>query len=96
MSLDSEQLKDLEMAIADRLYIQIASWNLYLGDAKLAKSLAIECMAYFSEGAKRAAGKALDSVEVSLAGGATSLPLSKLIPPAQIFDLEEILESYFI
>ena len=36
----------------------------------------------------------LDAVKVPLAGGASQLPLSKLIPPAQLRDLEEILEPY--
>ena len=94
MTLDTSQLKDLEISIADRIYIQVASWNLYLGDAGLAKALAIECNAKLDLGASDAAIKALESLQVSLAGGSTSLPLARLVPPAQLYDLEEILTPY--
>ena len=47
-----------------------------------------------NQGAEVAARQALDAVKVPLAGGASQLPLSKLIPPAQLRDLEEILEPY--
>ena len=41
MTLSATDLKDLELALADRLYVQVASWHLYLGDAGLAQTLAI-------------------------------------------------------
>ena len=94
MKLDYSQLADLEISIADRIYIQVSSWHLYLGDAKLAKALAMQCNAYLDNGAGLAARKALDEVEVPLGGGITSLPLSRLIPSSQVLDLEEILEPY--
>ena len=56
--------------------------------------MAIECSARVNQGAEVAARQALDAVKVSLAGGASQLPLAKLIPPAQLRDLEEILEPY--
>ena len=94
MSLSSAQLDELSQALADRLYVQVAGWHLYLGDADLASALAIECSARVNQGAEVAARQALDAVKVPLAGGASQLPLSKLIPPAQLRDLEEILEPY--
>ncbi len=94
MNLDSIQLRDLQIAIADRLYIQVESWNLYLGDAGLAERLAIECNAHLQEGETVAARKALEAVQVQIAGGNTRLPLARLIPSGQIFDLEEILSPY--
>jgi hypothetical protein len=33
MSLSASDLKDLQAAVADRLYLQINGWHLYLGDA---------------------------------------------------------------
>ena len=93
-SIDSSQLNELAVSIADRLFIQVGNWNLYLGDAGLAKDLAIECQANFEQGANFAAKKGLESIQVKLGGGATSLPLSRLIPSNQLFDLEEILEPY--
>ncbi len=94
MTLDSNQLRELQLAIGDCIYIQVASWNLYLGDAGLAEQLAIECNANLQQGASVAARKALEAVQVPIAGGATRLPLSRLIPSGQIFDLEEILDPY--
>ena len=94
MTLDTSQLKDLEISIADRIYIQVASWNLYLGDAGLAEALALECNANLDQGASVAARKALETVQVPLGGGSTRLPLARLIPSGQIFDLEEILDPY--
>ncbi len=91
---DSSQINELTIAIADRLFIQVGNWNLYLGDAGLARDLAIECMANFEEGANVAARKGLEAIQVKLGGGVTKLPLSRLMPSNQLFDLEEILEAY--
>jgi len=92
--MDSIDLKELQLAIADRIYIQIENWNLYLGDAGLAESLAIECKAYLDQGAAMSARKGLEGVKVKLGGGGTSLPLARLVNPGQFFELEEILEPY--
>ena len=48
----------------------------------------------FEQGANVAARKSLEAIQVKLGGGITRLPLSRLIPPNQFFDLEEILEPY--
>ena len=93
-SNDSAQINELAVTIADRLFIKVGNWNLYLGDAGLAKDLAIECQAYLEEGPNVAARKGLEGIQVKLGGGNTRLPLSRLIPPNQFFDLEEILEPY--
>ena len=94
MTLNSADLRDLQISIGDRLYIQVASWHLYLRDAGLAETLAMECNANLDLGASVAARKALEAVQVQLAGGTTRLPLARLIPSGQIFDLEDILDPY--
>ena len=94
MSLDAADLRDLTTAISDRLFIQVAGWHLYLGDAGLAEPLAIECSARVDDSAAVAARKALEAVSVPVAGGASQLPLARLVPPAQLRELEEILEPY--
>tara|TARA_Y100001968_G_scaffold151188_1_gene138349 strand:- start:2 stop:298 length:297 start_codon:yes stop_codon:yes gene_type:complete len=94
ISEESSQIHELTISIADRIFIKIENWNLYLGDAGLARDLAIECKANLEEGANLAALKGLEAIQVKLGGGKTSLPLSKLIPSSQLFDLEEILEPY--
>ena len=94
MKLDNAALKDLQIAISDQLYIQIASWHLYLGDAGLSEALALECVGKLEKGPSVAAQEALAAVQVSLAGGKTFLPLLQLIPLSQVHDLEEILTPY--
>ena len=92
--LQPSELRELQLAIADRIFIQVANWHLYLGDAGLAETLALECNANLNKGSSAAARKAIETVQVQLAGGSTRLPLARLIPPGQIFDLEEILDPY--
>lgn len=94
MPLEAADLKNLEASLADRIYMQIAGWHLYLGDAGLAETLAIECSARVDQGADVAARQSLEAVQVSLAGGSTRLPLARLVPAGQLFDMEEILEPY--
>ena len=94
MGLDLSQLRELELAIADSLYIQVAKWHLYLGDAGLAEELALECNAKLDQGAKIAARQAVEDIQVQLGDGSNRVPLSSLITPSQINDLEEILETY--
>ena len=94
MTLKPAELRDLQISIGDRLFIQVSSWHLYLRDAGLAETLAIECAANLDLGASVAARKALEAVQVPLAGGITRLPLARLIPSGQIFELEDILDPY--
>jgi len=94
MTLSAPDLKELELALADRLYLQVAGWHLYLGDAGLAKSLAIECAARLDQGAAVCARQALEAMQVPIGGGATRMPLARLIPAGQLRDLEEVLEPF--
>ncbi|BEV35598.1 DUF3181 family protein [Synechococcus sp. M16CYN] len=94
MSLLASDLQDLQAAVADRLYLQVSGWHLYLGDAGLAAALAIECSAFINQGAAVAARQATETVKVPIGGGTSRLPLACLLPPSQLRDLEEILETY--
>ena len=94
MTLDPVQLRELEVGIADSIYIQVAKWHLYLGDAGLAQALALECSAKLDLGSNEAARQALETVQVQLGNGITSVPLSKLITSSQVHDLEEILDPF--
>lgn len=94
MSLSAQDLHELTRAIADRLYVQVANWNLYLGDAGLAEQLAIECAARIDQGASVSARQALEAVQVPIGGGVTRLPLARLVPPGQLRDLEDVLAPY--
>ncbi len=94
MNLQASELEELKLLISDRIYLQVARWNLYLGDAGLAESLAIACNANLELGPRVAAQKALDSVQVQFGGGKTSIELAKLIPSGTVFELEEILDQF--
>ena len=94
MPLSASAIRDLQEQIADRIYIQIAGWHLYLGDAGLAQPLAIECAARLDQGRAVCARQALEAVQVPIGGGATRLPLARLVPAGQLRDLEEVLEPF--
>ncbi|MFN7899254.1 MAG: DUF3181 family protein [Synechococcaceae cyanobacterium] len=94
MTLAAQELEELSRGIADRLYLQVASWHLYLGDAGLAQPLAIECAARLDQGAAVSARQALEAVQVPIGGGSTRLPLARLLPPGQLRDLEELLQPF--
>lgn len=94
MTLSAQELEELTQAIADRLYVEVAQWHLYLGDAGLAAPLAQECAGRLDQGAAVCARQALEAVQVPIGGGATRLPLARLIPANQLRDLEELLEPY--
>ena len=94
MSLSAHDLHDLQVALADRLYLQVAGWHLYLGDAGLAEALAIECAARLDQGSAICARQALEAVQVPIGGGATRLPLARLVPAGQLRDLEDLLEPF--
>ncbi len=94
MTLAASDLEELSRAIADRLYVQVAGWHLYLGDAGLAQTLAIECAARLDQGAAICARQALEAVQVPIGGGATRLPLARLVPAGQLRDLEDVLQPF--
>ncbi|MFZ9149380.1 DUF3181 family protein [Vulcanococcus sp.] len=93
MTLSPSEIRDLQLEIADRLYIQIGGWHLYLGDAGVAEALAIECAARLEQGAEVCARQALEAVQVPIGGGSSKLPLARLVPAGQLQDLEELLSQ---
>ena len=94
MTLAARDLEELTTALADRLYVEVANWHLYLGDAGLAAPLARECAGRLDQGAAVCARQAVEALQVPIGGGATRLPLARLIPASQLRDLEELLEPY--
>jgi hypothetical protein len=94
MTLSAGQLAELSLLIADRIFVQVAGWHLYLGDAKLAQPLAEELAGLLGQGAAVAVRQALERIQVPVGGGSTRLPLARLIPPGQLVDLEEIVEPF--
>ena len=94
--MDSDiSISDLENIISEKVFIKIENWNLYLGDAGLARDLAIECISNKDRGALEAAKMSLKAINVKVGDGVKCIPLMNLITYSQIRDLEEILESFF-
>ena len=90
------RINDLENAISEKVFIKIEKWNLYLGDAGLARHLAIECISNKDQSPLEAAKISLKAINVKVGdGGDNSIPLINLITTSQILELEEILESFF-
>ena len=88
-------ISDLENVISEKVFIKIEKWNLYLGDAGLARYLAIECISNKDLGPLEAAKLSLKAINVKVGDGVNSIPLINWITNSQILELEEILESFF-
>ena len=94
--MDSQILiSDLENIISEKVFIKIEKWNLYLGDAGLARNLAIECISNKDQCPLEAAKISLNAINVKVGDGVSSIPLINLITASQIIELQEILESFF-
>ena len=94
--MDSQILiSDLDNIISEKVFIKIEKWNLYLGDAGLARNLAIECISNKNQGPLEAAKISLKAINVKVGDGVNSIPLINLITYSQIRELEDILESFF-
>ena len=94
MNLNNNSISDLENLIAETICLTIEKWNLYLGDAGLARKLAIECLSNISQGTKNAVEIALESVEVSIGDGYEKITLSHFIRVSQKKELENLLEDF--
>ena len=78
--MDSEiRISDLENIISEKVFIKIEKWNLYLGDAGLARNLAIECISNKDQGSLEAAKISLKAINVKVGDGGNSIPLINLI-----------------
>ena len=94
MNSNNNSISDLENLIAEKICLKIEKWNLYLGDAGLARKLAIECLSNTSKGIKNAVEIALESIQVSIGNGSETIALSKFIITSQKQDLENLLEDF--
>ena len=94
--MDSQvRISDLENIISEKVFIKIEKWNLYLGDAGLARHLAIQCISNKNQGPLEAAKISLKAINVKVGDGVNSIPLINLITTSQILELEEILGRFF-
>ena len=94
MNSNNNSISDLENLVAEKICLKIERWNLYLGDAGLARKLAIECLSNISKGIRNAVDIALETVQVSIGDGSENIALSRFIIISQKKDLENILEDF--
>ena len=78
------QISDLENIISEKIFIKIEKWNLYLGDAGLARNLALECISNLDKGSQQAAELSLEAIKVKIGDGNQTILLSKLITASQL------------
>ena len=89
------RISDLENVISEKVFIKIEKWNLYLGDAGLARHLAIECIINKDQGPLEAAKLGLKAMNVKVGDGVKSIPLINLTTSSQMLELGEVLETFF-
>ena len=94
MNSNNHSISDLENSISETICLKIENWNLYLGDAGLARKLAIECLSNKSKGIKNTVEIALESIKVSIGDCSTEIALSKFIIASQKQDLENLLTDF--
>ena len=73
--MDSQvRISDLENIISEKVFIKIEKWNLYLGDAGLARHLAIECISNKDQGPLEAAKISLKAISVKVGDSVNTIP----------------------
>jgi len=90
----TKTISDLENLIAEKICIRVEKWNLYLGDAGLARNLAIECLSHLDKGSKESVFIATNTIKVKFGDGKEEIPLCKLIISKQLEELEYILDDF--
>jgi hypothetical protein len=93
--MTSESIEKLAAAIADEVYIDIAKWHLYLGEAHLHTVLAEKFYPMLPDDINAdAVDRVLGSTMVKIGGGKRELPLSDLVPAQAQSTLLKILENF--
>jgi hypothetical protein len=95
MSMTSESIEKLAAAIAEEVYIDIAKWHLYLGEAHLHTVLAEKFYPMLPDDIDAGAvERVLGSTMVKLGGGKRELPLSDLVPTQAQSALLDVLRNF--
>ncbi|BAY50782.1 hypothetical protein NIES2134_116410 [Thermostichus vulcanus NIES-2134] len=89
-------IERLAAEIGRDIYMDVAKWHLYLGDAKLATPLAEAFLPLLEQGEMSSAQvtSVLQEVSVPLGGGQQFLSLERLIPKANQELLVELLNRF--
>lgn len=92
----SKEVEMLGAEIADKVYLDVANWHLYLNDAHLHHALAQEALVLMENRnlSEEKVSQILRNLTVTLGGGQLTVSLDQLIPLAVQRDLWELLEEY--
>lgn len=90
------QIEKLAAEIGENIYIDVASWHLYLTEAHLHTSVAEKVAPLFDDGDidESAVMDALKGIQVPVGGKQVFLSLAQLVPKAVQQDLVKLLEDY--
>ena len=93
---NTQDIEKLAAKIGEAVYIDVAKWHLYLNDAKLHTVVAEKVYPLLEDNSlsEDAVTSILQDISIKLGGGATELPLSKLLPMQCKIDLLDLLEEY--
>ncbi|USR92749.1 DUF3181 family protein [Phormidium yuhuli AB48] len=96
MTASTREIEKLAAEIADKIYLDVAKWHLYLGDAHLHIPLAERFYPLLEADSltEAALESVLQEISVPVGGGRRELPLRDLLPRAGQQDLMELLEIY--
>lgn len=93
----TEAIESLAAEIAESIYIDIAKWHLYLGDAKLHIPLAEQLYPMLAADNALSEDKVLavlQDISIKVGGGRRELPLADLLPMQCQVNLMDLLEDY--
>ena len=95
-SSNSEAIESLAAEIGENIYMDIANWHLYLGDAKFHTVLAEQIYPMLRDGVppENRVTEILQGISVKLGEGKRELPLTDLLPAKSQSRLMEILEDF--
>ncbi|MBO9998958.1 MAG: DUF3181 family protein [Cyanobacteria bacterium SID2] len=92
----TREIETLAAEIADKIYIDVAKWHLYLGDAHLHTTLAERFYPLLEDGdlSEDNMQKVLQDVSVPIGGGRKQLSLVDLLPMQCQIQLMDLLEEF--
>ncbi|KPQ39554.1 MAG: Protein of unknown function (DUF3181) [Phormidium sp. OSCR] len=96
MTASTSEIEKLAAEIADKIYLDIAKWHLYLGDARLHVPLAERFYPLLESDnlSDTAVESVLREISVAVGGGRRELPLLDLLPMQGQRDLMDLLDAY--
>ncbi|PZV10128.1 MAG: thylakoid-associated protein [Leptolyngbya sp.] len=89
-------IESLAATIGDKVYLDVAKWHLYLGDAKLHTPLAEKLYPLVAgdKVTESAVADILTSTSVAIGGGQKTVTLADLIPASGKADLLDAIADY--